>query len=47
MFAVAVVFGYITLFSLAPIWMKVLHLLIAHLVWIVLLRWYVLKKLTR
>lgn len=47
MFAVAVVFGYITLFSLAPIWMKVTHLLIAHLVWIILLRWYVLKKLTR
>ncbi len=45
MLAVAVVFGYITLFSLAPIWMKVIHLLIAHLVWIVLLRWYVLKKL--
>jgi cytochrome c oxidase assembly protein subunit 15 len=46
-FIVAVVFGYLTLFSLAPIWMKVSHLLIAHLVWIILLRWYVLKKLTR
>lgn len=46
-FIVAVVFGYLTLFSLAPIWMKVSHLLIAHLVWIVLLRWYILKKLTR
>jgi len=45
-FVGAVVFGYLTLFSLAPIWMKVSHLLIAHLVWIVLLRWYVLKKIT-
>lgn len=39
-----VVFGYITLFSLAPLWMKVTHLLIAHLVWIALLRWYMLKS---
>lgn len=46
-FVFAVVFGYLTLFSLAPIWMKVSHLLIAHLVWIALLRWYVLKRLTR
>jgi heme a synthase len=46
-FAVAVTFGYLTLFSLAPIWMKVTHLLIAHLVWIVLLRWYVIRKIAR
>lgn len=45
-FTVAVVFGYLTLFSLAPIWMKVVHLLIAHTVWILLLRWYTLRKLT-
>lgn len=44
MLVTAVVFGYLTLFSLAPIWMKVTHLLIAHLVWIALLRWYALKK---
>ncbi|MBC7370781.1 MAG: COX15/CtaA family protein [Bdellovibrionaceae bacterium] len=43
MLAVAVVFGYLTLFSLAPIWMKVVHLLIAHLVWISLLKWVALK----
>jgi len=41
---VAVVFGYLTLFSLAPIWMKVTHLLIAHVVWITLLRWYALRR---
>lgn len=39
-----VVFGYITLFSLAPIWMKLVHLLIAHLIWIFILRWYVIRK---
>ncbi|WP_413291304.1 COX15/CtaA family protein [Bdellovibrio sp. HCB337] len=44
-FVIGVVFGYITLFSLAPIWMKVAHLLIAHVIWITLLRWYSLKKL--
>lgn len=43
-FTLGVVFGYITLFSLAPLWMKVVHLLIAHTVWILLLRWYALKK---
>jgi cytochrome c oxidase assembly protein subunit 15 len=44
-FSLGVVFGYITLFSLAPPWMKVVHLLIAHLIWMSLLRWYILKKL--
>ena len=44
-FVAGVLFGYITLFSLAPIWMKVSHLLIAHLIWISLLRWYCLKNL--
>ena len=43
MLTVAVVFGYLTLFRLAPIWMKVMHLLIAHLVWISLLKWAALK----
>jgi cytochrome c oxidase assembly protein subunit 15 len=39
-----VLFGYITLFSLAPLWMKIVHLLIAHLVWITLLCWYVITR---
>jgi cytochrome c oxidase assembly protein subunit 15 len=43
-FPLGVVFGYLTLFSLAPLWMKVGHLLIAHLIWITLLRWYTLKN---
>jgi cytochrome c oxidase assembly protein subunit 15 len=46
-FAVGVVFGYITLFSLAPIWMKIMHLLIAHLIWIALVRWYFLRSLVK
>ncbi|MGZ3798088.1 MAG: COX15/CtaA family protein [Pseudobdellovibrionaceae bacterium] len=45
-FLVGVVFGYLTLFNLAPIWMKVVHLLLAHLMWILLLRWYTLRSLT-
>jgi len=46
-FVVGVVFGYLTLFSLAPIWMKIAHLLIAHLIWIALVRWYFLRLLVR
>lgn len=42
-----IVFGYLTLFSLAPIWMKVIHLLIAHVIWITLVRWYFLKRMAR
>lgn len=45
-FASGVIFGYLTLFSLVPTWMKVVHLLIAHLIWISLLRWYALKRLS-
>jgi cytochrome c oxidase assembly protein subunit 15 len=43
-FVFGVIFGYITLFSLAPIWMKVTHLLIAHLIWISLLQWYLVRR---
>lgn len=45
-FIFAIVFGYVTLLSLAPLWMKVTHLLIAHLLWMSLLRWYALRKIT-
>jgi cytochrome c oxidase assembly protein subunit 15 len=38
-------FGYLTLFSLAPVWMKLVHLFLAHSMWIVLLRWGALEKL--
>lgn len=44
-FVGGVVFGYATLFSLAPLWMKIVHLLIAHLIWIILLRWYMIKRM--
>ncbi len=37
--SIAIAFGIATLLSLAPIWMKVLHLLIAHSVWISLVLW--------
>jgi cytochrome c oxidase assembly protein subunit 15 len=47
MFAAGVVFGYLTLFSLAPVWMKIVHLLLAHLIWITLLRWFALRKIAR
>lgn len=46
LFAGGVTFGYITLLSLAPVWMKVVHLLLAHLIWITLLRWRGLKRWT-
>ncbi len=35
----AIVFGVLTLFFLAPVWMKVAHLAIGHLLWALLLRW--------
>lgn len=38
-FIFAVVFGLVTLFSLSPLWMKICHLAIAHLVWLNLIRW--------
>jgi cytochrome c oxidase assembly protein subunit 15 len=41
---VGVVFGMLTLFLLYPIWMKLTHLLIAHLIWIHLLLWLVSLK---
>ncbi|MBK9322285.1 MAG: COX15/CtaA family protein [Bdellovibrionaceae bacterium] len=43
----AVIFGYLTLLSLTPAWMKIVHLLIAHIVWISLVRWYVVRRLSR
>lgn len=46
MFIVGIVFGYLTLFSLSPVWMKLVHLLFAHMMWIFLLRWAVLEKLS-
>lgn len=39
-----VVFGMLTLFLLYPIWMKLTHLLIAHLIWIHLILWLVSLK---
>jgi cytochrome c oxidase assembly protein subunit 15 len=42
--AAGVVFGFLTLLSLAPIWMKIVHLLLAHLMWIVLLRWAFFRR---
>jgi cytochrome c oxidase assembly protein subunit 15 len=44
-FVIGVVFGYLTLFSLSPVWMKLVHLLLAHMMWIFLLRWAVLERL--
>ncbi len=46
-FILAVVFGYLTLLSLTPAWMKITHLLIAHIVWISVVRWYVVRSLSR
>lgn len=46
-YVVAVIFGYLTLLSLTPAWMKIVHLLIAHIVWISLVRWYVVRRLSR
>ena len=37
--SVAIAFGIATLLSLAPIWMKIVHLLLAHTVWIGLVLW--------
>lgn len=45
-FVIGVVFGYLTLFSLSPVWMKLVHLLLAHSMWIFLLRWAVLERLS-
>lgn len=46
-FAMGIFVGYVTLFSLAPVGLKVLHLLIAHVIWITLLRWLAIKSLIR
>lgn len=46
-FAMGIFVGYVTLFSLAPVALKVLHLLIAHVIWITLLRWLAFKSLIR
>lgn len=34
-----IIFGILTLVSLAPVWLKLTHLLIAHLIWISLVLW--------
>lgn len=39
LFAVGVVFGILTLMLLSPVWMKITHLALAHILWIALLRW--------
>lgn len=39
-----VLLGYLTLFTLAPVVLKLGHLLLAHLIWVSLLKWYLLKK---
>lgn len=46
-FVVGVLFGYATLFSLAPIWMKLVHLFLAHTLWIALLRWNAAERLVK
>lgn len=43
-FVVGVIFGHLTLFNLAPVWMKLVHLLLVHLIWITLLRWYMIRR---
>ena len=37
MFAIA--FGVMTLLLHAPVWMKIVHLGIAHIIWVILLQW--------
>lgn len=36
---IAIAFGILTLVFLAPVWMKIVHLAIAHTVWILLVQW--------
>lgn len=40
----AILFGLATLFFLAPVWMKLTHLAVAHLLWAALLRWMLAGK---
>ncbi|WP_081112204.1 COX15/CtaA family protein [Bdellovibrio bacteriovorus] len=35
----AIVFGILTLLLHAPVWMKIVHLALAHTVWVILLQW--------
>lgn len=35
----AIVFGILTLLLHAPVWMKIVHLALAHTVWVLLLQW--------
>lgn len=37
--SVALVFGVLTLLLHAPVWMKITHLCLAHITWVVLLQW--------
>jgi cytochrome c oxidase assembly protein subunit 15 len=39
--SIAIAFGIATLISLAPVWMKLVHLLLAHTVWICLVLWII------
>ncbi|MCB0349259.1 MAG: COX15/CtaA family protein [Bdellovibrionales bacterium] len=41
LFAVGLIFGALTLTFLSPMWMKLTHLLLAHLLWLFLLRYLV------
>lgn len=43
----AILFGVATLFFLAPVWMKLTHLLMAHLLWAALLRWMLAERAVR
>ena len=36
---IAIAFGIMTLVFLAPVWMKIVHLAIAHTVWVLLVQW--------
>lgn len=38
-FLFGLLFGIMTLFALSPIWMKIAHLCLAHVMWIILLQW--------
>ncbi len=44
-FLVALGFGASTLLALSPVWMKIIHLTLVHVVWVFLIRWLIEKQI--
>ena len=44
-FLIALGFGASTLLALSPVWMKIMHLTLVHVVWVLLIRWLIEKQM--